>query len=251
MSRFFSIVLAFVSLPFLVAQERARPDSATQFAEAQKRLKKVGEAEYELDGLRINAVTREVRLPARIELREAPLEYLLVHETGKTHESVLTTAVSPTAIQVALLLANYQAGTEGLLAKIPESQRPQIAWKEESPATPGGHRVSLHAEWMDKGKLKRVPLADWVQNAQTRQPPADLDHWIFNGSYIDERGFIAQQEGSIIAVWLDRGALFNSPAEGNWEDQRWLSMPKNIPEKGTEVTVVIQPAKPAAARPGN
>jgi hypothetical protein len=90
-----------------------------------------------------------------------------------------------------------------------------------------------------------------VQNAETRQPPADLDHWIFNGSYIDERGFIAQQEGSIIAVWLDRGALFNSPAEGNWEDQRWLSMPKNIPEKGTEVTLIIQPMKHVAPQHGN
>lgn len=238
-------------MPFLAAQEPPQPDTATPFAEAQKRLKKLDSGEYDLDGIRINATTREVRLPARIELREAPIEYLLVHETGKTHETVLTTAVSPTAIQVALLLANYQAATEGLLTKLPEAQRPQIAWKEELPATPGGNRVSLYAEWQEKGMLKRVPLSDWVQNAETRQPPADLDHWIFNGSYIDERGFIAQHEGSIVAVWLDRGAIFNSPAEGNWEDQRWLSMPKNIPEKGTEVTVIIQPAKSPAAKSGD
>lgn len=241
MLRFIPLFICIVAQPFLAAQLPARPDSAAQFAEAQKRLKKLDSGEYELDGIRINATTREVRLPAKIELREAPIEYLLVHETGKTHETVLTTAVSPTAVQVALLLANYQAATEGMLAKLPEAQRPQFAWKEEPPATPGGNRVSLHAEWQEQGKLKQAPLSDWVQNAETRQPPADLDHWIFNGSYIDERGFIAQQEGSLIAVWLDRGAVFNSPAEGNWEDQRWLSMPKNIPEKGTEVTVVIRP----------
>ncbi len=254
MLRYFLLLVGLVAQPFLAAQEPARPDGATQFAEAQKRLKKLESGEYELDGIRINATTREVRLPAKIELREAPIEYLLVHETGKTHETVLTTAVTPTAIQVALLLANYQAATEGLLAKLPEAQRPQIAWKEEPPATPGGNRVSLHAEWQEQGKLKQAPLSDWVQNAETRQPPADLDHWIFNGSYIDERGFIAQQEGSLIAVWLDRGAIFNSPAEGNWEDQRWISMPKNIPEKGTEVTVVIRPApltpSKAPAKPG-
>lgn len=241
---FFVLVVA----TLFASQDPAPTDSSKHFAEVRKRLKKLDSGEYDLDGIRINAVTREVRLPARIVLREAPIEYLLVHETGKTHETVLTTAVSPTAIQVALLLANYQAATEGLLAKLPEAQRPQIAWNEEPPASPGANRVSLHAEWIELGKVKHAQLSDWVQNAETRQSPADLDHWIFNGSYIDERGFIAQNEGSIIAVWLDRGAVFNSPAEGNWEDQRWISMPKNIPEIGTEITVVIRPASPVAAK---
>lgn len=250
MPRLLPLLFGFALLPFLAAQEPSKPDTDTPFAEAQKRLKKLDSGEYDLDGIRINAVSREVRLPARIELRQAPIEYLLVHETGKTHETVLTTAVSPTAIQVALLLANYQAATEGLLTKLPEEQRPQIAWKEEPPATPGGNLVSIDVEWQEQGQTRRARLSDWVQNADTRQPPPDLQHWIFNGSYIDERGFIAQHEGSIVAVWLDRGAIFNSPAEGNWDDQRWISLPKNIPAEGTEVTVVIRPAKPSAAPSG-
>lgn len=226
-----------------LAAQQSVVDGAGQLAEAQKRLKKTGPGTYELDGIRINAVTREVSLPARVELRQAPIEYLLVHDSGKTHETVLTTAVTPTAVQVALLLAHYEAATEGLLAKVPEAERPKI-WMEEPPASPGANRVKMEVEWQEKGEAKRAPLADWVQNADTRKVPPDLDHWIFNGSYIDERGFIAQHEGSIVAVWLDRGAIFNSPAEGNWDDQRWISMPKNIPPEGTEVTVVIRPATP-------
>lgn len=249
MLRLAPLLLCLGCLTPLVGQQPA-VDGAAQLAEAQKRLKKTGPAEYELDGIRINAASRELRLPARVELRQAPIEYLLVHETGKTHETVLTTAVSPTALQVALLLANHQAATEGLLAKVPEAERPKI-WKEEPPATPGGNQVSIDVEWQEQGQTRRARLADWVQNADTRQPPPDLQHWIFNGSYIDERGFIAQHEGSIVAVWLDRGAIFNSPAEGNWDDQRWISLPKNIPAEGTEVTVVIRPAKPAAAPSGN
>ncbi len=245
MLRLAPLLLCLGCLPPLIGQQPA-VDGAAQLAEAQKRLKKVGPAEYELDGIHINAASRELRLPARVELRQAPIEYLLVHETGKTHETVLTTAVSPTAIQVALLLANHQAATEGLLAKVPAAERPKI-WKEEPPATPGGNLVSIDVEWQEQGQTRRARLADWVQNADTRQPPPDLQHWVFNGSYIDERGFIAQHEGSIVAVWLDRGAIFNSPAEGNWDDQRWISLPKNIPAEGTEVTVVIRPAKPAAA----
>jgi hypothetical protein len=244
MHRLVPLLLCIGCLTPLVGQQPA-VDGAAQLAEAQKRLKKVGAGEYELDGIRIQAATRELRLPARVELRQAPIEYLLVHETGKTHETVLTTAVSPTAIQVALLLAHHQAASEGLLAKVPAEER-SPSWREEPPATPGGNRVEILVEWQEQGKQRRARLADWVQNADTRKPPPDLTHWIFNGSLIDERGFVAEHEGSIVAVWLDRAAILNSPAEGNWDDQRWISLPKNIPAEGTEVTVVIQPAKSAA-----
>lgn len=248
----FTVVLLLACLQPLSAQDQAAA-AAVRLEEARQRLKKLSTTEYDLDGIRINAATREVRIPAKVELRQAPIEYLLVHETGKTHETVLTTAVSPTAIQVALLLADYQAATEGMLTKVPAAERPKI-WKEEPPARPGGNRVQILAEWREKGRLKSAPLSQWVQNSDTRQPPPDLDHWIFNGSYVDERGFIGEHEGSIVAVWLDRGALFNSTAEGSWDDHLWISLPKNIPEEGTEVTVIIQPLttpKPESAGPKN
>lgn len=231
-----------LSLSGLFAQE-TKVDGKQQLAEAQKRIKKISETEYDLDGININAATRAVRIPTKVQLKKAPLEYMLVHETGKTHETVLTTAVSPTAIQMALLLANYQNATEGLLTKVPQADRP-VTWKEEAPAKPGAHRVKLTVEWKEGDKVKTAPLSQWVQHAETRKPPVDLDTWIFNGSYIDERGFVGQTEGSIVAVWLDRGALINSPAEGNWRDDLWISLPENIPNEETPVTLIITPAQP-------
>ncbi|MDZ4289857.1 MAG: YdjY domain-containing protein [Prosthecobacter sp.] len=231
----------------LNGQEAAKPDGAKQLAEAQQRLKKVSATEYELDGIRINAATREVRIPTLVNLKKAPVEYMLVHETGKTHESVLSTAVSPTSIQVALLLANYQPATEGMLTKVPEAERPKI-WKEQPPAKPRGNRVVATVEWKAGAETKRARLADWFQNVETYKPAPDLDSWIFNGSYIDERGFIAQHEGSIIATWLDRGAILNSPAEGNWRDDLWISLPANVPDEGTPVTLIFSPEIPAAGK---
>jgi len=243
MARFFtSLLLIALSVMGVHAQE-GKVDGAKQLAEAQQRLKKLSATEYELDGIRINAATREVRIPTKVELKQAPLEYMLVHETGKTHESVLITAVSPTAIQMALLLANYQAASEGMLTKVPEAERPKV-WKEEPPAKAGANRVKIRVEWKVGEETKTAALSDWVQNIDTRKPPPDLDTWVFNGSYMDERGFIGQQEGSIIAVWLDRGALINSPAEGNWRDDLWISLPANIPDEGTPVTLIISPAQP-------
>ena len=216
-------------------------DGAKQLAEAQQRLKKISATEYDLDGIRINATTREVRFAAQICLKKAPVEYMLTTDTGKTHETVLTTTVQPTALQVALLLANYQAATEGMLTDMPADERPKI-WKEEPPKDKGGNRVKISVEWKAGAETKRAPLGVMVQNIETRKAPPDLDTWIFNGSYIDERGFIAQHEGSIVAVWLDRGAIFNSGAKGNWRDEIWISLPDNIPDEGTPVTVVITPA---------
>jgi hypothetical protein len=237
-------LLLCVYLGSLHAQETKTDASHSQsLAAAQQRLKKLSATEYDLDGIRIHAVTREVRIPAKVELKQAPLEYMLVHETGKTHESVLTTAVSPTAVQVALLLAHYQAATEGLLTKVPETELPKT-WKEQPSAKPGANRVQIHVEWKVGIETKKAPLSQWVQNVVTRKPPPDLETWIFNGSYMDKQGFVGEQEGSIIAVWLDRGALINSPAEGAWDDSLWISLPTNIPEEGTPVTVIITPTLP-------
>lgn len=218
-------------------------DGARQLAEARQRLKKLSATEYDLDGIRINASTREVRFPAQVCLKKAPIEYLLTTDTGKTHETVLTTTLQPTAIQVALLLASYEAATEGLLKDVPEDEKPKI-WKEEPPKTPGANRVRIDIEWKAGDQMKKAPLKLMVQNAETRKPPPDLDTWVFNGSYIDERGFIAQHEGSIIAVWLDRGAIINSAARGNWRDDLWISLPDNIPDETTPVAVIITPAQP-------
>lgn len=227
----------------LQAQDTPAPNPAKDMAAAQQRIKKLSATEYELDGIKINAATREVRIPTQTRLKQAPLEYMLTTETGKTHETVLTTAVTPTAIQVAMLLVNYQPATEGLLTKVPAEERPKI-WKEEPPKNKGANRVKITVEWKAGTETKTSPLSQWVQNADVRKPPPDLDTWIFNGSYIDERGFIGQHEGSIIAVWLDRGAIFNSPAEGNWRDDLWISLPANIPDEGTPVTLIITPATP-------
>ncbi len=237
------VIITFYSA-IAVAQEPAvAVDPLKQMKETQQRIQKLSATEYLLDGIKIKADTREVKIPCQVCLKKAPIEYMLTTDTGKTHETVLTTAVSPTAIQVAMLLVNYEPATEGLLAKVPENERPKT-WKDEPPKIKGANRVNIAVEWKIGTAVQSGALSQWAQNADTRKAPLDLDTWIFNGSYIDERGFIAQQEGSIIGIWLDRGAIFNSPAEGNWRDDLWISLPDNIPDEMTPVMLIITPAKP-------
>lgn len=227
----------------LLAQE-VTPDPTKQLAEkmsaAQSRIQKVSPSTYSLGTIQIDAAKREIRFPCTVLHQQIPIEYILVHETGKDHETILTTAVTPIDLQVALLLANYTPGSIGLFAKLPKAE--PLPFKEKEPATPGAHRTSITAEWEIEGKKHSSPLSQWIQNSDLRVPPPDLDTWIFNGSKIDDRGFVAESEGSFIAVYADPNALFNSPAAGNHRDDIWISLPANIPPEGTAVTLVMIPA---------
>lgn len=236
-------LLACVNMP---AQDAAapKPDAKTQLEAAQKLVKQVSPGVYDLNGIQITAATRELRIPCSILHQKLPIEYVLCHENGeKVHETILETKVKPIQIQLALLLANYQPATLGILAKLdPKAERPYKS-KDTEPTTPGANRLAIHVEWKDGDKTKKVPLSDFIQNIEKRKTPDDLDTWIFNGSIIDETGFAAEQTGSIISTYVDRAAIINSAAKGNERDDLWISMPANIPAEETKVTLIITPAK--------
>ncbi len=228
------------------AQDAAapKPDAKAQLDAAQKLVKQLSPGIYDLNGIQINAATRELRIPCSILHQKLPIEYALCHETGeKVHETILETKVKPIQIQLALLLANYQPATLGILEKIdPKAERPYKA-KDTEPKTPGANRLGIHVEWKDGDKTKNVPLSDFIQDIDKRKTPDDLDTWIFNGSIIDESGFAAEETGSIISTYVDRAAIINSAAKGNHRDDLWISMPANIPAEETKVTLIITPAK--------
>jgi hypothetical protein len=208
--------------------------------EAKPSVKQIGPNEYEVGGIRFNGQTREVRLPAVVNIKEAPIEYLLVHETGKVHESVLRTGVKASDLQVALLLCHFEPGTEGLAH--PEAPKDLTPIKPLPLKTPSSNRLKISLEWSVEGTKKQAPLSEWMRDINTYQPAPDLGSWVFSGSYVDEDGFAADRDGSFIAAYLDRNAMINSPAKRNWDDSAWISNPAAIPAEGTEVTVVFSPA---------
>jgi len=243
---FAATVLLLSALTQLRAQDAAapKPDAKAQLEAAQKLVKQVSPGIYDLNGIQITAATRELRIPCDILHQKLPIEYALCHEAGeKVHETILETKVKPIQIQLALLLANYQPATLGILEKLdPKEERPYKD-KDTEPKTPGANRLAIHVEWKDGDKTKNVPLSDFIQDIDKRKTPDDLDTWIFNGSLIDESGFVAEQTGSIISTYVDRTAIINSAAKGNQRDDLWISMPANIPAEETKVTLIITPAK--------
>lgn len=243
--RLLPLFLAALGLTSLLAQTapEQKVDAQAQIEEAKKLIKQTAPGVFDLGGIQITVATRELRVPCNILHQKLPIEYALCHEAGeKVHETILQTTARPIHLQLALLLANYQPATQGILEKLPaQEERP---WKEDTvPATPRANRLAIHCEWKEGDAVKRVPLSDFIQDIDKRRVPPDLSEWVFNGSQIDERGFVAEATGNFISVYVDPGAVINSPAAGNHRDDLWISMPVNIPAEETKVTLIITPAK--------
>ena len=65
--------------------------------------------------------------------------------------------------------------------------------------------------------------------------------WTYTGSAVEDGLFMAEAEGSIIAIYLDHLALFNMTRDGADIDERWGARSSVIPEIGTKGTMTIQP----------
>ena len=163
---------------------------------------------------------------------EGVIEYLLVTNSGKTHESLLRADVQPYHIHLALLLLGAKGAQtndypEGKTAPIP------------------GDRVSIAVAWTTKGKEQSRPAEQLVLNRRTRAP-ASPGPWTYNGSRTVEGTFIAQRDGSIVSLITDGDALINNPRAGREDDEFWEINKADLPPLHTpvQVTLKLDPEKP-------
>jgi hypothetical protein len=189
-------------------------------------LKEISPGRFQLGRVLLNKEARSVSFPAVVNLKESPVEYFLVADYGKIHESVLRSAVQPFHVNLALLLLGAKgAGTNAL----PED--PKLALP--------GDKVTIEVRWKtDKGE-KTARAEDLVFNRRTQSPMA-RGSWVYTGSVIFEATFLAQQEGSIVSLMTDPVALVNNPQPGREDDENWRPNPKALPDVETPVDVTIQ-----------
>jgi hypothetical protein len=257
MSARYSLLIAlFVSLSGGMparSQERERKAPASDAASGGEKLpapevsvKKVGETLYRIGEIEFDAKTREIRFPATVNMNEGgPLEYVLVQEKGKVHESILTTSVSPLSLQVAMKLLRYKAGHGDVFNRL---LAPEVLEKEGGTEADRGD--SLIFSFQAEGSEKLVPVYEFVidgESAEAMTPGG----WVYTGSVVEDGTFMAEAEGSLIAIYLDHLALFNMTREGADIDERWGARSSVIPPVGTKGTITIQPFvdKPVTKEP--
>lgn len=228
------------------AQERApvEPESLPlpdQKVEPTKpEIEKIDGDRYRLGKITLDKKTREIRFPAKVNMIEGLLEFLVVHQNGKVHESLLATDISPVQLNLAFTLLNYKASQE--LYPLPNATGGVSNKFPDVPAdVKDAARIRIDFEWSEDGKSRKASANEWIQHAVKTSETMPSGPWVYGGSGFQDGKFNAEVTGDLIAIFLSQAALINYPGTDNQDDEVWIPYPKRVPEIGTNVTVIITP----------
>jgi len=209
-------------------------------------IREVSPGIFQVGGVKLEKAARRVSFPAKLNMTDGPLEYLLVTGQGKLHESVLKTDLEPHHLQVAMLLLGAKGMQAAALTNAP-SGGPITQAGERNPPLPG-EPVLIEVKWTQAGKPLRKRIEELVFNKRAKEPMA-RGPFTFTGSRIWQGKFVAQTEGSLIALITDPDAVFNNPRPNRDADEAWVVRPQDVPPLDTvvEVSITLMPAvKPPA-----
>jgi hypothetical protein len=187
---------------------------------------------FRIGDIKINKEQRSISFPALVNMSKGLLEYLLVRIGGKTHESLLRTTCEPYNLQIAFLLLGFE-GTDRPLAF------------QGDPGTPKGDPVDLTIEYVNSdGKPVTLRPELWVEmRTDSRKNDVKRLEWVYTGSIVVNGHFIAQSDGSIIALYHDPVAMIDNASPGGESDKIWFVKEGALPPVGTPVTVTIKAKK--------
>lgn len=225
------LLLGFVGLDSVCAQGPEQPPPAPPVGRhggprglnETPALKYVSPGVFEIGKCTIIKDENRVEFPASVNMKEGLLEYLLVGNTGKLHESLLRTDIEPYALQVALLLSGLEGSLKHLSA-------------QGENRTPEGDPVEIMVSWSEEGKAKKARIETMVLDGKNA---VDQIPWVFTGSIIRNGAFAAQVEKSIIAIYHDPVAMIDHRLASGASDERWFANSKAVPPIGTPITVSI------------
>lgn len=195
---------------------------------------------YEIGHIHLDKNTRSLTFPAKLNMAEGNLEYLICTPRGSTHESLILTDVQPSDIHFAMLLLDAKGA--GLLAPAPGAAPPSQIDAEYLKSAPRlkGDNLGISLKWKDAaGKERSAPVEDWVLNAMEKKA-APRGPWIYTGSMFAEEKFLAQLQGTVASLVSNPAALINNPRKGSDNDQIWMVNTKAIPPVETPVEVTIK-----------
>lgn len=218
------------------ATGKLKPEEAEKQLREALQVQDLGGGKFQLGRVKFDAAARTVSVPAKVNLRGGVIEYVLTTETGKAHESLLTTTTSPQDLHLAFLLL----GMKGALV---------TGEANAAMAVPAAQAVKISVSWETNGPVKTVPLAGLLQlkkggnccdGARIAEGP-----WQYTGSrFLPSGPFAAESEGSIISLIRDEDALVNNPDETRDNDEVHQANAATLPPAGWPVTIHFQlPAK--------
>ncbi len=221
-----------LSLPWIVSGLACLFIAGPVRSHEQPQMKEIAPGIFQLGPLKLDKKSHTLTFPAEVNMRDSLIEYLLVHKTGKTHESLLATDVEPSDLHLAMLLLGVK---DSAAAASPPPTQIDSAYLKSAPKL-GGDPVDIQIIWKDGEKEKQCRAEEWITNT-AKKAAMQNGPWLYNGSYVVEGKFAAQTDGSIVAVVTDPSALMNNPRPDDTNDMVWAVRAAKVPPVGTPVVV--------------
>ncbi len=242
--RLLILIPAWVSLALAQESPPTKPESppATNAATAEPvkpSVIKLDDTRFQIGEVILDRKSREIRFPTKVNMSEGLIEYLIVLQQGKAHESLLITAISPTHLNLAFTLLRYAPSRE-LFSLIDETGHPTGMYPDVSTPVKAAARIAVDVEWSDNGTIRRIPVNEWFRNT-AKDTVMAAGPWLYTGSGFSENKFIPELTGDIAAIMTDSNAVINYPGSDNQDNVIWYAFPKRVPPVGTTVTLIIAP----------
>lgn len=178
--------------------------------------------QLKLGEVRVDPATWAISFPAAVNQKTGQVEYLVVHDTGKVHESIFRTAVKAQDIHTAaLLFSNGAGGTKGAKLKVKR----------------------IEVSWNDDGKNPELDAAELILDRKKKRALRETK-WAYRGSQLVDGIFLAQRDGSLIAIMEDREALIDQDTPDASDDENWESIQEKLPANGYAVQIKVIFEKP-------
>jgi len=214
---------ACTAIALLPVVGRTAPPADSLPAEAEQ----IGDGLYRIGKVKVDLNTHTLTCAGKVNMQRGTIEYLAVAPEGKIHESVLTLNVRPLHLQVGLILMGLEP--MGGLRYQGDKQAPK------------GAPVNAYVSWKRAGRTVKVRAEELVWDVdKKRSMPAGA--WVFSGSSVDGRGFVADRELSLIATYRDPAAIVNNALPTGSDDSIYKVNERIVPRWDTPVTFTFTPA---------
>ncbi len=191
------------------------------------KISEIDSGRYQFGDILIDKKKRQFALPAICNQTSGLIEYALVHENGKTHESLFRTKVSPKLIHATFLL-------------LKENPNPDFfTLLENNRNLSKINSLQILVEWEDNSSWVKEDLNAMVRNEAVSRQLSE-NSFIFTGSRVIEGNYLAELDGSIVAVYHDNRATINSRDEHSSSDDLWIANHEKMPPKDFPVTIRFQ-----------
>jgi hypothetical protein len=222
----------------LLAAPMARADDTVAAPATQPSTRPAIEGVAKLRHVVIDLKNKQIRVDCEALNAHMPLEFFCVERGGQEHESVLRTDARPSLIHFGLLAMGLKPGEPAHLTQADRTWFPPI-----------GPPLKISCEYFLNGKLMVIPANRMMRSVKTKQEMPPMA-WVFDGSRILPDGrYAADLTGYVVSIVNFDMTMIDVPelASNANETLEWEFNPDLVPPVGTAITMIIEPAGPAAA----